>query len=58
MDTESLRLFVKVAESLSISAAGRKLGLSPAIASARLSKLENQLGTDLLHRSTRKVFVY
>ncbi|GIU53990.1 MULTISPECIES: LysR family transcriptional regulator [Shewanella] len=55
MDTESLRLFVKVAESLSISAAGRKLGLSPAIASARLSKLENQLGTDLLHRSTRKV---
>ncbi|WP_192022723.1 LysR family transcriptional regulator [Shewanella sp. WPAGA9] len=55
MDTESLRLFVKVAESLSISAAGRTLGISPAIASARLSKLENQLGTDLLHRSTRKV---
>lgn len=40
---------------LNISAAGRKLGLAPAVASARLSKLEKQVGADLLHRSTRKV---
>lgn len=40
---------------LNISAAGRGLGLAPAVASARLSKLEKQLGADLLHRSTRKV---
>ena len=55
MDTEGLRLFVMAADMLNISAAGRQLGLAPAVASARLSKLENQVGADLLHRSTRKV---
>lgn len=55
MDTESIRLFVQAAERLNISAAGRELGLAPAVASARLAKLENTLGADLLHRSTRKV---
>ncbi|WP_036824966.1 LysR substrate-binding domain-containing protein, partial [Photobacterium sanctipauli] len=44
-----------VAEILNISAAGRLLGLAPAIASTRLAKLEKQLGVDLVHRSTRKV---
>ncbi|WJS05689.1 LysR family transcriptional regulator [Roseibium aggregatum] len=55
MDTESLRLFVLAAEKLNISAAGRDLGYAPAVASARLAKLEQTLGADLLHRSTRKV---
>ncbi len=55
MDTESIRLFVLAAEKLNISAAGRQLGLAPAVASARLSKLEYQLETELLHRTTRKV---
>lgn len=55
MDTEAIRLFVKAADMLNISAAGRVLGLAPAVASARLAKLENQMGADLLHRSTRKV---
>ncbi|WP_373237587.1 LysR family transcriptional regulator [Cohaesibacter celericrescens] len=55
MDTDSLRLFVLAAEKLNISAAGRSLGLAPAVASARLAKLENEVGADLLHRSTRKV---
>ncbi|NRA28927.1 MAG: LysR family transcriptional regulator [Parvularculaceae bacterium] len=55
MDTQALRLFVKAAELLNISAAGRQLGLSPAVAGARLSKLEKEVGADLLHRSTRKV---
>ena len=55
METESLRLFIKVAEVLNISAAGKSLGLAPAIASSRLSKLENQIGADLFHRSTRKI---
>ncbi len=55
MDTESVRLFVLAAEKLNISAAGRMLGMAPAVASARLAKLENALGADLLHRSTRKV---
>ena len=43
------------ADMLNISAAGRQLGLAPAVASARLAKLEKQLGADLLHRSTRQV---
>jgi DNA-binding transcriptional LysR family regulator len=55
MDTESVRLFVLAAERLNISAAGRELGMAPAVASARLAKLEGILGADLLHRSTRKV---
>ena len=55
MDTEALRLFVIAAELLNISAAGRQLGLAPAVAGARLAKLEKEVGADLLHRSTRKV---
>jgi DNA-binding transcriptional LysR family regulator len=55
MDTDAVRLFVAAAEKLNISAAGRSLGLSPAVASARLAKLERELDAELLHRSTRKV---
>ncbi|OSP56155.1 LysR family transcriptional regulator [Pseudoruegeria sp. SK021] len=55
MDTDSLRLFVMAAERLNISAAGRELRLAPAVASARLAKLEQELGAELLHRTTRKV---
>ena len=55
MDTESVRLFVLAADQLNISAAGRALSMAPAVASARLAKLETTLGADLLHRSTRKV---
>lgn len=55
MDTDSVRLFVLCAEKLNISAAGRALGMAPAVASARLAKLEQTLNADLLRRSTRKV---
>ncbi|MFU1478047.1 LysR family transcriptional regulator [Roseovarius sp. C7] len=55
MDTEALRLFVRAADRLNISAAGRDLGLAPAVASAKLAKLEAGLGVELLHRTTRKV---
>ncbi|MEP1208011.1 MAG: LysR family transcriptional regulator [Rhizobiaceae bacterium] len=55
MDTQSLKLFVLAAEKLNISAAGRELGMAPAVASSRLAKLETGLGAELLHRSTRKV---
>ena len=55
MEIETLRLFVAAAERLNISAAGRSLGLAPAMASARLAKLEHELGSELLHRTTRKV---
>lgn len=55
MNTDALRLFVLAAERLNISAAGRDLGFAPAVASAKLAKLEQTVGADLLHRSTRKV---
>lgn len=55
MDIDSLRLFILAADRLNISAAGRRLGLAPAVASARLAKLETAVGADLLHRTTRKV---
>ena len=57
MDTDALRLFVAAAERLNITAAGRDLGLAPAMASNRLAKLERELGTELLHRTTRKVSI-
>lgn len=55
MDIVSLRLFIAAAERLNISAAGRSLGMAPAVASGRLAKLEHELGAELLHRTTRKV---
>src|SRR5260221_2384467 len=48
-----IRLFVEAANLGGLSAAGRKLGLSPAAASARLIKLESLLHTRLFERSTR-----
>lgn len=55
MDTDGIRLFVLAAKKLNISAAGSELGMAPAVASAKLAKLERSIGADLLHRSTRKV---
>lgn len=55
LDLDCVRLFVLAADMLNISAAGRQLGLAPAVASTRLARLETQIGADLLHRSTRKV---
>lgn len=50
-----IRLFVEAAQHGGISAAGRKLGLTPAAASARLSKLEAALSTRLFERTTRQL---
>lgn len=55
MDTGGLRLFILAAELLNISAAGRRLGMAPAVSSAKLAKLEHSVGAELLHRTTRKV---
>jgi len=52
-----MRLFVEAANLGSLSAAGRKLGLSPAAASARLLKLERDLATRLFDRTTRQLRV-
>ena len=48
-------LFVAIVDSGSLSAAARTLGMSPAMVSKRLRRLEERLGTRLLHRSTRRM---
>ncbi|TLU61023.1 LysR family transcriptional regulator [Thalassotalea litorea] len=55
MNIDHLKLFVRLANTHNISSAGKELGLSPAVASSYLNKLELELGTRLLNRTTRKV---
>lgn len=55
MNIEHLKLFVRLAATNNISMAGQELGLSPAVSSAHISKLEEGLGVRLVHRTTRKV---
>ena len=56
MDTlTGMRLFNKVAETGSFSAAGRAIGLAPSSVSRQISALEDQLGTRLFNRTTRKL---
>jgi DNA-binding transcriptional LysR family regulator len=50
-----MRLFMEAAAAGSLSAAGRRLGLSPAAASARLIKLEKALRARLFERTTRQL---
>lgn len=55
MNVEHLKLFVRVASTHNISLAGAEFGLSAAVSSAYINKLEARLGVKLLHRTTRKV---
>lgn len=52
---ENMRVFVRVVELGSLSAAGRSLRLSPAVVSHRLQSLEEHLNARLLNRTTRQV---
>lgn len=54
---ESLRVFVRVVELGSITAGGRDLRLTPAVASNRIKELEGRLGVRLFNRTTRKLTV-
>lgn len=47
--------FVKAVETGSIAAAARQLGVTPAAASQNIARLEEQLGTRLLVRTTRRL---
>lgn len=50
-----MRLFVAIHQQGSISAASEVLGLTPAVASKRLKRMESQAGEALFHRSTRRL---
>ena len=52
---ESLKVFVRVVELGSITAGGRDLRMSPAVASTRIKELESRYGVRLLNRTTRKL---
>lgn len=50
----NLRLFVRVVEDGSFSAAARFRGVTPSSVSRQISQLESELGARLFHRTTRK----
>lgn len=50
-----LEIFSRVVAAGSMSAAGRALGLSPAVVSKRVRRLEERLGTRLFQRTTRQI---
>lgn len=50
----SMAVFVKAADSGSFTAAGRALGISSQMVGKHVSSLEERLGAQLLHRSTRR----
>jgi DNA-binding transcriptional LysR family regulator len=54
-DLNTLVIFAKVVESNSFSEAARRLGMPVSTISRRIAELENQLGVQLLKRSTRSL---
>jgi DNA-binding transcriptional LysR family regulator len=54
-EVEAIRTFLTVADQSSFSAAARLLGMTPASVTRTISALEEQLGVQLLLRTTRKV---
>ena len=55
LSLESVRIFMRAAETGSFSAAGRSLRLSPSVISYRIQTLEEHLGCLLLTRTTRRM---
>ncbi|TPW29053.1 LysR family transcriptional regulator [Martelella alba] len=55
MNTNDLHVFVAAADSGSLSAAARRLGITPMLASRRLAALEAELSVRLIHRTTRSL---
>lgn len=53
MEVKDLRTFVEVADAGGVSPAARRMGLAKSIVSRRLSRLEDELGVQLLARTTR-----
>ncbi len=51
----AMRIFARVVEAGSFSAAGRQLGLAPSSVSRQIGDLEDELRATLFHRTTRKL---
>jgi len=52
---ENMSVFIRVVETGSISAAALRLGVAKSAVSRRLKELEEHLGVELFHRTTRKM---
>jgi DNA-binding transcriptional LysR family regulator len=52
-----LEIFARVARTGNMSAAGREMGLSPAVVSKRISQLEERIGARLFQRTTRHLML-
>jgi len=52
---EDLQAFARVVEARSFSGAARRLGMSKSMLSKQVARLEDELGTRLLHRTTRSI---
>lgn len=50
-----MEIFARVVTAGSMSAAGREMGLSPAVVSKRIRRLEERLGARLMQRTTRQI---
>ncbi|MCQ4316029.1 LysR family transcriptional regulator [Stutzerimonas zhaodongensis] len=50
-----MRVFTRAASAGSLSAAARRMGMSPAMATKHIDALEARLGVKLFHRSTRRL---
>lgn len=55
IDFSQIKTFILVSELGSLASAARTLGISPAAVSKQITRLEEQLGVQLLVRSTRKL---
>ena len=55
MQVPDVQVFDAIADTGSLSAAARRLGLTPMTVSRRLAALESELGVRLFHRTTRAV---
>src|ERR1700741_3296158 len=53
MQLDDLGLFLRVAQALSLSEAARQLDQTPSAVSARLKRIEQELGVRLVERTTR-----